>query len=210
MINIDHLYSKPIEELSSAKNGKPTFKVQLSGSIPSTKLIKQPKSQLIKVDLTVKPENKSIALFKGSSLKQEQTVLAIRNAKLAQTGSNQSILDETRLHPMLCASTNETDSLSLMDTSDVMYSDNLDAELDSILNDHCSSPDVQLLSPASFDDVASPQSDVSSHISASDQLCSIDTPQISDMLDPFDFQKSDSLFSENFSAELFPQLSAVI
>ena len=168
---------------------------------------------MIKVDLTVKPENKSIALLKGSSPKQG-IVQANRNvAKLAQTDSkNQLMEDETKTHPFLCANHSESDILPAMDTSDVLYSDNLVAELDSILNDNCNSPDSQLLPPVHVDDdVGSPLSDVPANISsASDQFSSIDTPSISDILDPFDFQRSDSLFSEHFTAELFPQLSAVI
>jgi len=212
LITVDHLYSKPVKQLACAntpKRGKPTFKIQLSDSIPSTKLIKQPRSQMIKVDLTVKPENKSIALLKCSALKQERTV----QSKLAQTGSDQMILDESKLHPMLCANTTESDILPLMDTSDVLDFDNLDAELDSILNDHCKTPDIPLLSPASLNDVGSPQSDVTDISNDSVQLNSIgtpvDTPLISDMLDPFDFRKSESLFNDTFSAELFPQLSVI-
>ena len=210
LINVDHLYSKPVEDLTclKVKSGKPTFKVQLSGSVPSTKLIKQPAS-LIKVDL-VKQENKSVALFKRSTQKQEKTVQKNRKLhKLAR--SNQQSLQTDKLHPMLSSMSTELETPPVTDSSGVLFFDNLDAELDSILNDKDNHTDVPLVTPVSFDCSASPQSDIDSDLSNMSPVPSIETPLVSDMVDPFasDFQRTD-IFSDAFSAELFPQLAAVI
>lgn len=217
LINVDHLYSKPVQDCktSTSKLPKPSFKIQLSSAVPSTKLIKQPSSPLIKVDLTVKRKNKSTALLEDNfAQKRNQTVQRYtKDKKLAQASSkNQSQSAENNVHPMLCDVKLENDSvtnnLAAVDTPNFFISD-FDAELDSLLNDQCHKTDPPLLSPLFFEKTPTQTSDSESVSSASPQ--SIDTPLISDILDPFDNDYHNTSFlNDSFSAELFPQLAAVI
>ena len=167
--------------------------------------------------MTVKRKHKSAALIEDNfAQKQSQTVpITGKGKELAQVaGKHQSRRTENKLHSMLCDVKLENeptlDGSALMDTSDLYVNSDFDAELDSLLSDQCNNTDIPLVSPLIFDKISTQESESVSNSSSSPQ--NIDTPLISDILDPFhsDYTDTASFLNDSFSAELFPQLAAVI
>lgn len=209
LINVDHLYSK--RNSSPKCNNKltnyerPSFKIQLSGSVPSTKLIKQPKDEIT----TIKQENKPIALFKDSALKSRTVHSKSGVFTTQKNGVHHNLVSNVDPRPML--SDEHMDAESHITCPD-MYLKDIDAELDSILNDRCDSHSLPLVAPFDLDFSSSSESECGSVLSQPSASSPLDTPIVTDMLNPFDsgFNNDEALFSNSFSAELFPQLSAVI
>jgi len=210
LINIDHLYSKPLEETAATR--KPTITVQLSRSSRLTKLIKQdfgstPTSRTDKptalCEKTVRDDDASADVLKE----------AVERAQNIASSLHQQ-------QPMLCAAKPEpadapVPGKSLADPG-VLDFDNLDEELDIILNECCTATQTNLRLPlAAAEPPASPtESDASNSLDES-HASLIETPttipEVSDLFSSFDESLDyGPCLSGDVPTELFPQLACFI
>nr|XP_018666948.1 transcription factor protein isoform X1 [Ciona intestinalis] len=205
LISIDHLYSKPREEKSSTEipltdAKKPVFRVQLSRSTRSTKLIKQ--SPLLQVSLGDAVAAKPSALFEEGAKTSAKPAVNIEAFAATKTSSPPL--------PMLCNIKQELDNSLLLPSLEEnkldfdIFANNLGEIFNSETEDcSASSPHSSSISCSSPDRMSD----------TSQESLQMNTPSpLTDTFDPFlDIQNYDSsMFNDPFSSELFPQLACGI